>query len=78
MMKTMMKMMKTVMRVRVYVDEEPVFLQVNEKDDLSSVACQLEEKGFNVNPAFPVIYMDGKKVTEWDKVNPKASYKFGK
>ena len=63
----------------VYVDKEPVSLQLEEKDDLSSVACQLQARKYNVNPAHPHILADGKEVKDASsRLDFKTTYKFGK
>ena len=63
----------------VYVDKEPVSLQLDERDDLSSVACELEARKYNVNPAYPHILADGKEVQDqFTKLDFKTTYKFGK
>ena len=60
----------------VYVDEEPVSLQLQENDDLSLVASELEARNYNV---YPHILADGKEVRNvCARVDFKTTYKFGK
>lgn len=47
----------------VYIDGRKETLLVNRKDNLSAVACMLEEKGYEVNVAFPTIRVDGEMVS---------------
>lgn len=63
----------------VYVDEEPVTVNLEDRDDLTSVACILEEMKYPVNPAFPEIMVEGKSVPDvFGRVNLHTTYKFGK
>ena len=61
------------------MNEEPVTVQLEEGDDLTALACILEEMKFGVNPGLPEILVDGKNVLDvFDKVNYNTTYKFGK
>ena len=67
--------------IKVYVDGLPVTLDIHEGDDVSSIACELEGKGYNVSAAFPKVSADGKKLSFEDlfqKVNLSRTYEFGK
>ncbi len=63
--------------LKVLVDHKDVVLDVDTKDDLSIVASILEEKGYPIKAGFPTIMVDGKTVSEWDKVNFSLVYHFG-
>jgi len=63
----------------VYIDEQPVTLELEDGDDLTSVACILEEMHFDINPAFPEIMVAGKNISDvFERVNFHTTYKFGK
>ncbi len=65
------------MLLEVYVDDKPVNVEVEARDDLSAVACLLEKLGCAVNPAFPCIYANGQHVLDWT-VDMKTDYHFCK
>ena len=64
--------------LKVHVDEEAVTLDVDEKDDLIAVACLLEESGYDINVATPEIYLDGEKISGWQRVDHQLDYHFCK
>ena len=62
--------------LKVYVDGEPVTLEVDERDDISAVGCELEAMKYPVNPAFLDVMVDGKKLEdEFTRVDFQATYK---
>lgn len=67
-------------KLTVIVDQENVQLDLEEGDDMTSAACVLESRGYDVSPAYPDITLDGKVISNWDKVNfeAKEPYKFSK
>lgn len=66
-------------KLTVQVNEKPVTLEgLDEQETLTMVACQLEEKNYGVNPAYPTIMVDGSEVSPLGKVNFNLLYKFGK
>ena len=67
--------------IKVYVDGRPVTLDIHDGDELSSIACKLEGKGYGISAAFPKVSADGKKLSFEDlfqKVDLSRTYKFGK
>lgn len=65
--------------VTVFVDDEAVTLELPKRCDLTTVACELDEMKFPVNPAFPTITVDGKEVEDnFSRVDLRKTYKFGK
>ena len=64
----------------VYVDDQPVVLDLHEDDDLSAIACELEAQNFQVNPAFPTVTVGEKDISSdiFSRVDFQATYKFGK
>ena len=48
-------------------------------DDLSAVACVLEKRKFNVNPAFPEVLVGGERAEDtFQKLDFNTTYKFSK
>ncbi len=65
--------------LEVYVDDQLEMVQVFQQDDLSTVACLLEEKGHTaLNVAFPHIRVNGVRVSEKDRINSEFKYHFCK
>ena len=62
----------------VHIDDKPVVVKTGPKTLLVDVACMLEEKGYKLNVALPEIFVDGKMVDPYEKVDRRLKYKFCK
>ena len=63
----------------VYVDQDRVTVELEEGDDLTTVACLLEGMGYAVSPAFPQVMVEGNIVADtYETVDYCKTYKFGK
>lgn len=60
----------------VYVDEKAVEIDIHEGDNLCSLASELEKYG--VNPGYPTVYLEGREIGPFNKLDFTKTYKFGK
>lgn len=72
-----------VVTLTVYVDGKRVAVEVDPREDLGMIAWQLEQKGYPIDPIYPIILMEGKRVTGdpcegWPVVNLEKIYNFCK
>ena len=65
--------------LEVYVDDEAVVVSLEDGDTISSLACVLEEQGFQINVAFPDLYVGHRRVEDtFIAVDTSLTYKFCK